>query len=69
MFKLPSSIFKFFAHPFASMKLCSEVYLKGSMKHETLSEPRASTAIAAHKAESIPPDKPKIIPGKLFLFT
>jgi len=45
------------------------VYLKGSIKHFTFSEPRASTEIAAHKAESIPPDKPSITPGKLFFIT
>ena len=33
----------------------------------TFSGPIASTAIAADRAESIPPDKPMIIPGKLFL--
>ena len=67
--KLPSSIFKFFAHSVASIKLCLDVYLNGSIKHLTFSDPRASTEMAAHKAESIPPDNPNITPGKLFFST
>ena len=52
-----------------SLKLSSEVNFDGSIKESTLSLPNASTAIAAHKAESIPPDKPRITPGKLFFST
>ena len=46
-----------------------DVYLNGSIKHLTFSDPRASTEMAAHKAESIPPDNPSITPGKLFFST
>ena len=44
----------------------SAVYLKGIITVLTLSGPNASDAIAAVKAESIPPDEPINIPLKLF---
>ena len=44
----------------------SAVYLKGIITVFTFSGPNASEAIAAVKAESIPPDEPINIPLKLF---
>ena len=32
-----------------------------------MADPNASVAIAATRAESIPPDKPKTTPGNLFI--
>ena len=40
------------------------VYLDGSITPQTLSGPSASTATAADSALSIPPDRPRITPGK-----
>ena len=47
-----------------SSTLMSEVNLNGIMKVLTLSGPIASAAIAAVKAESIPPEEPIKTPGK-----
>src|SRR6478672_4035819 len=41
----------------------------GSMTPRTRFAPSASTAIAAHSAESMLPDMPSITPGKLFFST
>ena len=49
--------------------LMSAVYLKGIIIVLTLSEPRASVAIVAVKAESMPPDEPISTPLKLFFST
>ena len=40
------------------------VYFDGSITPRTLSGPSASTATAADSALSIPPDRPRITPGK-----
>ena len=41
----------------------------GSITQRTRSAPSASTAIAAHSAESMPPERPSTTPGKPFLST
>ena len=53
----------------ASNKLPSDEYFDGSFIPITLLEPRASTAIAALTAESMPPDYPNITFLKEFLYT
>ena len=47
----------------------SVLYLEGNATPTTLLEPRASTAIVAVKAESIPPESPTRTFSKLFLLT
>ena len=53
----------------ASSMLRSLVNGDGRRTPVTRSGPRASTAIAALSAESIPPETPSTIAGKLFFFT
>ena len=48
-----------FAQFVASSKLFLLVYFEGSITKRTFSEPKASHAIAATRAESIPPDIPR----------
>ena len=50
----------------ASSTLASLVYLDGIITPHTLSAPSASTATAAVSAESMPPERPRITPGKPF---
>ena len=67
--KLENLIFKKLAVSFASFKLSFPVKGLGSMIACTFSGPKASVAIAATRAESIPPDKPKTTPENLLLLT
>ena len=60
---------KFLANNEASIRLILEVYLKGIINVLTFFGLKASTAIAAVKAESIPPDEPIIAPGNPFFWT
>ena len=53
----------------ASSRLSWLVNFDGSMTHQTRSGPSASAATAALNAESMPPDRPRMTPGKPFLFT
>ena len=57
-----------FAQASASSRLVCEVYLLGIITQWTLSGPSASTATAADSALSMPPDRPRITPGKPFAF-
>ena len=51
----------------ASIQEMSAVYGEGIITVRTRSAPSASTAIASTSAESMPPDRPMIAPGKPFL--
>ena len=53
-----NSISRFSARLFASSTELSGLYFEGIAIPITLSDPRASTAIVAVRAESIPPDSP-----------
>jgi hypothetical protein len=53
----------------ASSRLIWAVQGEGIITARTLSAPSASTATASVSAESMPPDKPMIAPGKPFLPT
>ena len=64
-----NSISRFSASNLASTRDSSVLYLEGNATPITLSEPRASTAIDAVKAESIPPESPTRTFSKLFLLT
>ena len=59
---------KFSASLLASSTLMSEVNLKGIIKLLTFSDPIASDAMTAVRAESMPPEEPINTPGNLFLF-
>ncbi len=52
----------------SSMLICA-VYCDGIITACTRSGPSASTHTASTSAESMPPDSPRITPGKRFLFT
>ena len=64
-----NSIFKFLANAIASSKDSLELYFDGIATPITLSDPKASTHIAAVKAESIPPEMPMSTFLKLFFVT
>jgi len=52
-----------------SVSEISAVYGEGIITVRTLSAPSASTATASVSAESTPPDRPMMTPGKPFLPT
>ena len=57
------------AHSAASSRLSREVNTDGIITQRTFFAPSASTATAADKAESIPPERPKTTPGNRFFCT
>ena len=69
MFIVFNSIFKLFASSLASSRELFGLNFDGIATPITLSEVKASTAIVAVKAESIPPERPTKTFLKLFFST